>query len=122
CLPELCITGYGCEDAFLSPGVWQLAADVLQEIVPETESIVVSVGLPFPYRGELFNAACLLADRRILGLVGKQNLAGQGLHYEPRWFKAWPNDTVAQVMLGDAQVPLGDLIFELGGIRIGFEI
>ena len=25
CLPELCITGYGCEDAFHSPGVQQTA-------------------------------------------------------------------------------------------------
>ena len=23
CLPELCITGYGCEDLFLAPHVWQ---------------------------------------------------------------------------------------------------
>ena len=25
CLPELCITGYGCEDAFQSPGVQRMA-------------------------------------------------------------------------------------------------
>ncbi|MEI6540977.1 MAG: nitrilase-related carbon-nitrogen hydrolase, partial [Planctomycetota bacterium] len=23
CLPELCITGYGCEDMFLAPHVWR---------------------------------------------------------------------------------------------------
>ena len=36
CLPELCITGYGCEDAFYSVGVQQMAQQVLLEIVPET--------------------------------------------------------------------------------------
>jgi NAD+ synthase (glutamine-hydrolysing) len=122
CLPELCITGYGCEDAFHSPGVARMAMEVLQEIVPDTEGIVVSVGLPILHRGGLFNAACLLANRKILGLVGKQNLAGEGLHYEPRWFKAWPNDVFAEIAIGQERVPLGDLIFDVGGIRIGFEI
>ncbi|HMC10715.1 MAG TPA: nitrilase-related carbon-nitrogen hydrolase, partial [Pirellulaceae bacterium] len=28
CLPELCITGYGCEDAFHAPGTQQMALDV----------------------------------------------------------------------------------------------
>ena len=36
CLPELCITGYGCEDAFQSPGLQQTALEMLSEIVPET--------------------------------------------------------------------------------------
>ncbi|MDG2207782.1 MAG: nitrilase-related carbon-nitrogen hydrolase, partial [Pirellulales bacterium] len=43
CLPELCITGYGCEDAFHASGVLRTAAEVLEEIVPHTKDIVVSV-------------------------------------------------------------------------------
>ncbi|HTN76711.1 MAG TPA: nitrilase-related carbon-nitrogen hydrolase, partial [Pirellulaceae bacterium] len=31
CLPELCITGYGCEDAFHALGVQRMALDVLLE-------------------------------------------------------------------------------------------
>ena len=27
---------------------------------------------------------------KIAGFVGKQHLAGDGIHYEPRWFKPWP--------------------------------
>ena len=30
CLPEMCITGYGCEDAFHAPGLQQTALEVLQ--------------------------------------------------------------------------------------------
>ncbi len=37
CLPELCITGYGCEDAFLSPDVQQRACRSLMDIVPVME-------------------------------------------------------------------------------------
>ena len=43
CLPELCITGYGCEDTFHSPGVLQMAWRVLGEILPATRGMVVSV-------------------------------------------------------------------------------
>src|SRR5262245_39240808 len=43
CLPELCITGYGCEDAFHAPGTQQTAIDVLEELLPETDGMIVSV-------------------------------------------------------------------------------
>src|SRR5437868_11557265 len=46
CLPELCISGYGCEDAFLSPGVHATCLAVLKEILPQTKGLVVSLGLP----------------------------------------------------------------------------
>ena len=46
CLPELCISGYGCEDAFLSPNTRQMAWRVLQEVLPETKGLIVSLGLP----------------------------------------------------------------------------
>ncbi len=122
CLPELCITGYGCEDAFYSQGVVDMSIRVLHELLPDTRGIIVSLGLPLHHRGGLFNCACLAVDGRIAGFVGKQNLAGEGLHYEPRWFKPWPNDAHAQVSMNGSEYPLGDLMFDVGGLRIGFEI
>ncbi len=122
CLPELCVTGYGCEDAFHSPGVEQTACRVLQEIVPHTRSMAVSLGLPVLHRSALFNCACLAVDGRIAGFVAKRFLAGEGLHYEPRWFKPWPRGVRATVALDGADYPIGDLVFNCGGVRIGFEI
>ena len=46
CLPELCISGYGCEDAFQSPGVQRMAIRVLEEIEPHSSGMIVAVGLP----------------------------------------------------------------------------
>ncbi|MDP6446693.1 MAG: nitrilase-related carbon-nitrogen hydrolase, partial [Pirellulaceae bacterium] len=86
CLPELCITGYGCEDAFHSPGVQATALSMLEELIPHTGGMIVSLGLPVMSGGALFNTSCLVADGQLLGFVGKQNLAGEGVHYEPRWF------------------------------------
>ncbi|MFO7178832.1 MAG: NAD(+) synthase [Pseudomonadota bacterium] len=122
CLPELCITGYGCEDAFLSPNTERRALEVLEEILPETAGIVVNVGLPIRHHKALFNTSALLADGRLLGLVAKQALPGDGLHYEPRWFKPWRAGKRTKVRIGGREVPLGDLHFEVGGVRIGFEI
>lgn len=122
CLPELCITGYGCEDAFHSVGVQETAQQILLEIAPETKGLIVSLGLPIFHRGGLFNAACLVADGKILGFVGKQNLAGEGLHYEPRWFKAWPSESVVETKIGAEHYPFGDLVFDCGDLRLGFEI
>ena len=122
CLPELCITGYGCEDAFHAPGTQGSALAVLEELLPDTRGMIVSLGLPLLYHGALYNTGCLIADGRILGFVGKQNLAGEGLHYEPRWFKPWPEGVRVETPIAGCSYPLGDLVFEIGGVRIGFEI
>lgn len=122
CLPELCITGYGCEDAFHSNGILKTSIDLLLEILPHTQGIIVSVGLPLSYAGGVFNTAALLVDGKIAGFVAKQHLAGDGIHYEPRWFKAWPEGIQAQIEIAGVDYPIGDILFDVGGIRIGFEI
>ncbi len=122
CLPELCIPGYGCEDAFQSRGVTLESWRILQEILPETAGIAVALGLPVMHRGVLYNAACLVVDGAIVGLVAKRFLAGDGVHYEPRWFKPWPAGKHIQWKHDGKSYPLGDLLFEVGGLRIGFEI
>jgi NAD+ synthase (glutamine-hydrolysing) len=122
CLPELCITGYGCEDAFLSADVQRRAIQRLQELAADTEGMIVSIGLPLLHAGALYNSVCLIADQQILGFVAKNNLAGDGIHYEPRWFKAWPQGQVSEISLDGQSYPLGNLIFDLGGVRIGLEI
>jgi NAD+ synthase (glutamine-hydrolysing) len=122
CLPELCITGYGCEDAFLAAGVVRTAWELLNELLPATKGLVASLGLPLLHYNALFNTACLAVDGRIAGFVAKRYLAGEGLHYEPRWFKPWPAGQRAMIHVDGAAYPLGDVHFDVGGIKIGFEI
>lgn len=124
CLPELAISGYGCEDHFLSHEVSERSWDSLLEIVPETQGLVVAVGLPVWVKNSIYNAVALLVDGEIAGLVAKQNLAGDGLHYEPRWFRAWPEGLVIGEAFNEhgAFIPIGDPIFNIGGIRIALEV
>lgn len=122
CLPELCITGYGCEDAFFSAAVQQMSLRMLAEVIPSTCGMAVSIGLPLLHAGALYNTCAFVVDKQLRGLVAKQRLAGDGLHYEPRWFKPWPADAVTTTRFGDRDIPIGDLLFDLHGIRVGFEI
>jgi NAD+ synthase (glutamine-hydrolysing) len=122
CLPELCISGYGCEDAFHSPSTHRTAWSILQTLLPATEGMIVSLGLPIFHHNALFNAACLAADGKILGFTAKRFLAGDGIHYEPRWFKPWPENVRGSVEIDGSSYPIGDIFFDCGAIRIGFEI
>lgn len=122
CLPELALTGYGCEDMFLSPEVGERALAALLHFAPQCSGLVVAVGLPLWFEGSVFNAVAVIIDGEIAAFVAKQNLAGDGLHYEPRWFKAWPEGRVERIIAGGREMPLGDLVFDIGGVRLGFEI
>jgi NAD+ synthase (glutamine-hydrolysing) len=127
CLPELAITGYGCEDAFFMDGLQDTAFAQLEALAPLTRGMVVAVGLPVFHEKALYNAAALLADGAIVGFAAKQFLAGDGIHYEPRWFKPWPAgevDTLERTAPDGSirRFPIGDLAFAIGDIRIGFEV
>ncbi|MEZ6095456.1 MAG: NAD(+) synthase [Pirellulaceae bacterium] len=122
CLPELCLTGYGCEDAFLSSGVFETCQEMLYKLLPETAGIAVSVGMPVIYAGAVFNTACLIVNQQVVGVVCKQNLAADGIHYEPRWFKEWPAGIFGYTTICGEMVPIGDVFFDVGGVKIGFEI
>ncbi|WP_281614202.1 NAD(+) synthase [Flammeovirga sp. SubArs3] len=130
CLPELCLTGYGCEDAFYAPNTEQQALKLLGQLLPHTKDLVVSVGLPLRHQNKLYNTVALIADQEILGFVAKKHLAGNGIHYEPRWFTPWKDGESGTItfddhftsVLGTNSFPFGDLLFDVKGVRIGFEI
>jgi NAD+ synthase (glutamine-hydrolysing) len=123
CLPELCLSGYGCEDAFHAPGVARTAWQVLHELVPETMGLVVTIGLPVWHLKSVYNMVALVVNGRIAGFAVKRHLAGDGVHYEPRWFKPWPENQTALLTDDEGRAYLaGDLVFDAGGVRFGFEI
>jgi NAD+ synthase (glutamine-hydrolysing) len=122
CLPELCISGYGCEDAFFYPHVQEKSLESVFSLLAETKNMIVAVGLPLCFRGVLFNVVALLANEKLIGFIPKKSLAGDGVHYEPRWFKAWEPGQVSKIEIRGQTYPIGDLYFDIAGIRVGFEI
>lgn len=122
CLPELSITGYGCEDAFCSSFVREKAWSCLQSLLPESKSLFACVGLPVAHQGAIYNCIAVICDQKLLGFLAKKKLAGDGVHYEPRWFKVWPENVCQFIEKNGETVPIGDFHVDLQGIKIGFEI
>lgn len=122
CLPELCITGYGCEDLFLSDWLPARAWMELKEIQDHCSDITVSVGLPVRINETTYNGACVIRNKKILGISLKQFLARDGVHYEPRWFSPWLPNTTTTIVQDHESIAVGDLIYESDGVKFGFEI
>jgi NAD+ synthase (glutamine-hydrolysing) len=122
CLPELAISGYGCEDMFYAPATCETALEILQEIVPHTHQLVVNLGLPLMINNRIYNATCLVVNRKIVGFVCKKHLANNQLYYETRWFQHWPTGERTELEINGFKYPVGDLTFDIGGVRLGFEI
>ncbi|MEO1498260.1 MAG: NAD(+) synthase [Planctomycetota bacterium] len=122
CLPELCLSGYGCEDAFYAQHVREHAAAALVELCEACHGLAAIVGLPIEVEGKLYNAAACVADGELLGCTLKQFLADDGIHYEPRWFRPWPAGRQTRVSVAGRECPVGDLVYDVAGVRLGVEI
>ncbi|MDX5421700.1 MAG: NAD(+) synthase [Hymenobacteraceae bacterium] len=121
-LPELCITGYGCEDMFLSPWLADIAFEKLLEVKEWCEGITVAVGLPVMLDKEVFNTACIIKNKEIVGFTAKQFLANDGVHYETRWFRPWPANEVKEFEMLGQRYRIGDIVYEEQGVKYAFEI
>ncbi len=108
-LPELCMSGYGAEDAFYKPFTSQACLEALKLVLEHTQNITVTVGLPFSFEGKLYNCVALLSNGKILGINAKKNLPVTGLHYEGRWFSSWAYNEIREVEVLGQKTKLGDL-------------
>ncbi|WP_242922528.1 NAD(+) synthase [Pontibacter liquoris] len=121
-LPELCITGYGCEDLYLSHWLAEEAFRKLLEVKEWCDGLTVAVGLPVVLEGAVYNTACVIKNKQIVGFTAKQFLANDGVHYETRWFKPWPANQVQEFTMFGQQYRIGDIIYEEQGVKYAFEI
>ncbi len=126
--PELGVTGYTCADLFGQRTLIEGAEAAAKQILEQTSTLgsLLAFGLPIEYRGRLFNCAVIARGGRILGIVPKTYLAGNGEFYEPRWFESARVLPDAGVMIdyaGQKGVRLGcRQLFRLAKTLIGVEI
>jgi NAD+ synthase (glutamine-hydrolysing) len=122
CLPELSITGYGCEDLFLSDWLPKKALTFIPELIAETEGLLTTFNLPIRHKGTLYNCSLLVQNKEIMGIYAKQYMALDGVHYEPRWFNPWPIGLVEEFEIEGRNYPIGDITFDFEDWKIGLEI
>lgn len=121
-LPELAVTGYGCEDMILAPHVHSRALGIALELSAKSSGLMLNLGIPVGHNGRLYNCNLICCNGQLLGLVAKKHLDGSGVHYEPRWFAEWPVGLQEQVEIDGFKLPAGDVIFALEGVTVGYEI
>lgn len=126
--PELCLTGYTCQDLFLQERLLQGAKDALMKLVKESASLdaIFFVGLPFEIFGKLYNVAAVFSHGEVLGLVPKSYLPNYNEFYEARHFVSGA-ELATEVVLPDGScVPADrDLLFvceQMPKLRIGVEL
>lgn len=85
--PELSLTGYSCEDLFLTSDLRQDTSQAIVELAAITHEALLVVGAPLTLvDGRLVNAALVLGQGRILGAVPKCSNPNHAEFYEQRWF------------------------------------
>lgn len=125
--PELCLTGYTCNDLFLQDSLLKNSLDAVIRLAEYTKdkNFIALVGLPFMYGNCLYNVAAALCDGRIIGLIPKKNLPSYSEFYEIRHFTPGFDECV-NVTVGDYSVPFGSkLLFackNIPSLVIGAEI
>ena len=125
--PELCLTGYTCQDLFLQETLLQAAEEALRLVMAHTEGtdVLVFVGLPFEMGQKLYNVAAVLFDGELLGMVPKVAPVDCAEFCESRYFAAG-NDEVTMCLFDEEEVPFGtNLLFtcdNVKGLTIGAEI
>ncbi|MCA9872147.1 MAG: NAD(+) synthase [Anaerolineales bacterium] len=89
--PELEVSGYGCEDAFLEGDTlrhaWEGLGDLLSGDL--THDILCDIGMPVMHQNVRYNCRVLALNGRILLIRPKMILADDGNYREPRWFAPW---------------------------------
>ncbi|MFW7379427.1 MAG: nitrilase-related carbon-nitrogen hydrolase [Oligoflexus sp.] len=120
--PELCITGYNCEDMFFSLHTARKAEECVLAIAKHTQDIVTVLGLPVYYQGAMYNCAVFVQNGKVIGLNPKKVLPREGVHYETRWFEAWRFGVRETAVFGGQDVPIGDLRYQFGDVGVGVEI
>ncbi len=117
--PELEISGYGCEDAFLEGDTflhsWECLVELLKSDV--TDGILCDVGMPVMHKNVRYNCRILILNRQILLIRPKMVLAADGNYREPRWFAPWSHPRTIEAhylprmvreVTGQETVPFGD--------------
>ena len=113
--PELCVTGYTCQDLFEQDILLEYAEKAINKIMDYTNNldIICIIGMPIKAENQLFNTAVVIQKGRILGIVPKTFIPNYSEFYEKRWFASSKNTNKKEIEILGQKVPFGiDLLFK----------
>ena len=125
--PELCITGYSCQDLFKEQLLLDCAERGVVQLLDFTRKldIIVIVGLPVVVNGLLYNCAAAIQKGCILGIVPKVYLPNYGEFYEKRWFASSQDLNPTDIYFAGSPVHVSaepQIFVTSQGVKFGIEI
>ena len=125
--PELCLTGYTCQDLFKEQLLLDRAEEGIIMLLDFTRKldIVSIVGTPLLINGLLYNCAVVIQGGVIMGVVPKTYLPNYGEFYEKRWFASAQDLNPSDIYFAGSTIHVSaePQIFVTGdGMKFGVEI
>ena len=125
--PELCITGYSCQDLFKEQLLLDRAESAILTLLDFTRKldIISIVGLPVVINGLLYNCAAVIQSGSLLGIVPKTYLPNYAEFYEKRWFASAQDLNPSEFYFAGGQVSVSSepkLFVTSDGMKFGIEI
>lgn len=125
--PELCLTGYTCQDLFRQQLLLDAAELSVMKLLEFTSrlDVVAIVGLPVACGGLLLNCAAVIHEGQLLGLVPKTMLPNYAEFYEKRWFASAQDLRPTELRFAGRTVlltPQPQLFRTAQGVTFGIEI
>lgn len=126
-LPELCLTGYTCEDLFLQDRLLNSSREQLKVIADRTADCdaLIFIGMPLEKEHKLYNVAAVVQHGQVLAFIPKSYMPTYGEFYEARHFMSGEGQD-GYCRFDDEEIPFGtDILFEcdnMDGLVVGCEI
>lgn len=129
--PELCITGYTCQDLFFQNALLDKAMEGVVKIAKTTadSDMLVAVGVPARANGKLYNCAAVIQDGEVRAFVPKTHLPNYNEFYEARHFAPYRGECAAIDLREYGQLefipPMEQTVFvceEIPELVVGFEL
>ena len=129
--PELCITGYTCQDLFFQNALLDKAMEGVVKIAKTTadSDMLVAVGVPVRANGKLYNCAAVMQDGEVRAFVPKTHLPNYNEFYEARHFAPYRGECAAIDLREYGQLefipPMEQTVFvceEIPELVVGFEL
>ena len=125
--PELCITGYTCQDLFKEQLLLDRAEQGIMMLLDFTRKldIISVVGVPVVINGLLYNCAVVIQAGTVLGIVPKTYLPNYGEFYEKRWFASAQDLNPTDIYFAGSSIHVSaePLLFVTSdGMKFGVEI
>ncbi len=125
--PELCLTGYSCQDLFREQLLLDKAEEGIIQLLDFTRKLdtILIVGAPIVINGLLYNSAVVIQRGQVLGVVPKTYLPNYGEFYEKRWFASAQDLNPTDIYLAGSSVHVSAepvLFTTVDGVKFGVEI